>query len=121
MVTASEHDNVVVLDLAKQAQQASPPADTDAVPDFIKPHHIGTMSATDADLYLSSLRDRRLRAAQQIAEAKQAKQNIANIASRDKVERKIAQVARAAEKADVACEKLEELVFQMRALQLQLE
>jgi hypothetical protein len=109
-------DNIIQLDAVKQ--QAALP---DEVPEFIKPRGIADMTDIDADMYMASLRDRRLKAAQQVSEAKQAKARVDNLNNRQKLERKIAQVERADIKAKEAVEKLEDLLIQMRTMVIQYE
>lgn len=121
-------DNIVKLEQARRemsltnadaAASAGQPSDT--VPDFIKPRSIADMTDTEADAFLVDLRNRRMKAQQLIKQQKEAKAAIASAAARAKIEKKIAQVERAEAKAGDAIDKLETLLFQLRALVLQNE
>lgn len=110
-------DNVIALETAHR--EAVPASDTP--PDFIKPRSIVDMTDTEADAFLVALRERRLRAAEMIKQQKAAKAAVDSAVARQKIEKKIAQCERAEERLGVALDKLETLVFQLRALVLQHE
>lgn len=113
-------DNVVSMEqLRRDAATAVPASDT--IPEFIKPKSIIDMTDTEADAFLVDLRNRRLRAQQLLKQANEQKAAIASAAARMKIEKKAAMVQRAEERVGAAIEKLEEQLFQLRALILQNE
>ena len=107
-------DNVVSLEQTRRDAQL-------AVPEFIKPRSLAEQPDSEQDAYLIALRDRRLAATRKLAEAKEAKAQLANLSARMKIEKKIAQVDKAAVKAQEVHDKLEQLIFDLRALILQAE
>lgn len=94
---------------------------SDTPPEFIKPRSIIDMTDTEQDAFLIDLRNRRLRAQQLLKIAQEQKAAIASAAARMKIEKKAAMVARAEERVGAAIERLEEQLFQLRALVLQNE
>jgi len=89
------------------------------VDDPINPKSLLNMTDVEQDAFLQTLRDRRLRAAELIKSAQQAKHHASSIASAIKLERKAEQAQRQYEKANKALERLEELLYDLRALTLQ--
>jgi hypothetical protein len=89
------------------------------VDDPISPKSLLNMTDVEQDMFLQQLRDRRLRAAEMIKQAQLAKHHATSIASSIKVERKAEQAQRQFIKASKALERLEELLYDLRALTLQ--
>lgn len=115
-------DNIVSLEQTRREVQAAANLAPDApVPEFIKPRGLSDMTDMEQDAYLIALRDRRLAATRKLVEAKEAKAQLANLSARMKIEKKIAQVDKAAVKAQEVHDKLEQLIFDLRALILQAE
>lgn len=112
-------NTVVSLDAVKRDKMMEAAAE-EPVPEFIKPRSIADMSDTEQDNYLLAIRARRLEAVRKVEAVKQAKNELSALSSRHKLERKLEQVRKAEEKVIASIEKLEELVFQARALSLQL-
>jgi len=89
------------------------------VDDPIQPKSLLNMTDVEQDMFLQSLRDRRLRAAEMIKAAQHAKHQASSIASAIKLERKAEQAQRQYDKANKALERLEEMLYDLRALTLQ--
>ena len=114
-----DKDNVVALRPVKPAQsKAAQAADVNAAP--INPKSILDMTEVEQELFLRSLRDRRLRAVQLIEQARAAKRHIVNTQNNIRMEKKIEAVQKQHDRTAAALTKLEEMVMSMRALQLHL-
>lgn len=119
-----DNDNVIKLPVkghAKapvQPQAAQAFSMSDAGP--INPKSILDMTEVEQELFLRSLRDRRLKAAEAIANARAAKRQIANVQNNVRMEKKIEAVQKQHDRVATALAKLEEMVLSMRALQLHL-
>lgn len=112
---------IVNIDAVRRDQQIADALLPNApVPEFIKPRSIADMTDTEQETMLIALRQRRLEAVQKLQQLQKQKAEIASVSSRLKLEKKIEQIKRQEEKAITALDKLEELVFQGRALALQL-
>jgi hypothetical protein len=113
--------NIVSLEDVKRDKMLDEAArDPDAVPEFIKARSIADMTETEQDEWLIGIRSRRLEAIRKLETVKQAKTELSALSARHKLEKKLEQVRKAEEKVLASLEKLEELVFQARALSLQL-
>ena len=77
------------------------------------------MTDVEQDAFLQSLRDRRLRASEMIKAAQVAKHQASSIASSIKLERKAEQAQRQYLIASKALDRLEVLLYDLRALTLQ--
>jgi BarA-like signal transduction histidine kinase len=77
------------------------------------------MTDIEQDMFLQHLRERRLRVVELMRQAARAKQQITSAAALMKFEKKQDQVEKQLERTHKALEKLEELVYDMRALALQ--
>lgn len=112
---------VVSIDTVRREKQIADAALSAApVPDFIKARSIADMTDEEQDHWLMGIRARRLEAIRRVEAVKQQKAELSSLSSRHKLEKKLEQVRRQEEKLNVTLEKLEELVFQARALALQL-
>ena len=105
--------------VVKLRQPAVPTAAGVVVDDPIQPKSLLNMTDVEQDVFLQQLRDRRLRASEMIKEAQRAKHHASSIATAIKVERKAEQAQRQYVKANKALERLEELLYDLRALTLQ--
>ena len=110
-------DSNKVVKLRQPAQQSAAGVVVDDDP--IQPKSLLNMTDVEQDVFLQQLRDRRLRASEMIKEAQRAKHHASSIASAIKVERKAEQAQRQYVKANKALERLEELLYDLRALTLQ--
>jgi len=90
-----------------------------SVDEAITPKSLLNMTDVEQDVFLNQLRERRLRAAELIKAAQVAKHQATSIASAIKIERKADQAQRQFDKASKALERLEELIYDLRALTLQ--
>jgi hypothetical protein len=90
-----------------------------SVDEAITPKSLLNMSDLEQDMFLQHLRERRLRVVELMRQATIAKQQATSVASLMKLEKKQDQVERQLERATKALEKLEELIYDMRALALQ--
>jgi hypothetical protein len=112
---------IVSIDAVRRDQQIAEALLPDApVPDFIKPRSIADMTDTEQETMLIALRTRRLEAIQKIQQMQKQKADLSSANSRIKLEKKLEQIKRQEEKTLAAIDKLEELIFQGRALALQL-
>jgi len=116
----TKDDNKVV-----QLRQPRAPKARGAVPVVdaqnaaITPRSFLTMSELEQDMFLQQLRDRRLRAVQVMKQVERAKEQANDAQSSARIERKAEQIQKQLDKINVAFEKLDELIFSMRALSLQ--
>ncbi len=90
-----------------------------AVDDAINPKSLLNMTDVEQEVFLNGLRDRRMRAAEQMRRAAHAKLQVTALAISIKLEKKADQVQRQYDKASKALDKLEELIYDLRALTLQ--
>ena len=109
-------DNNKVVKLRQPSKQAVAGV---AVDDPIQPKSLLNMTDVEQDAFLQQLRERRLRAAEVIKAAQIAKHQASSIASAIKIERKAEQAQRQYIKASKALDRLEELLYDLRALTLQ--
>jgi hypothetical protein len=98
-----------------------PAPDPNAVPEFIIPRTIAEMSDAEISVLLDQIRTRRLAAGKRYAEAEQAKAALRATGDKMKLNKKMITVQKQMERVDQAVDKLELMINQMRALQLQLE
>ena len=110
-----DDDNKVV----KLRQHAVTSSAGVSVDDAINPRSLLTMTDIEQDMFLQHLRERRLRVVELMRQAARAKQQITSAAALMKFEKKQDQVEKQLERTHKALEKLEELVYDMRALALQ--
>lgn len=87
--------------------------------DPINPKSLLNMTDVEQEVFLNQLRDRRMRAAEQMRRAAHAKLQVTALAISIKLEKKADQVQRQYDKASKALDKLEELIYDLRALTLQ--
>jgi hypothetical protein len=85
----------------------------------ITPKSLLNMTDLEQDMFLQQLRERRLRVVELMRQAAIAKQHTSSVAALMKLEKKQDQVERQLERTTKALEKLEELIYDMRALALQ--
>jgi hypothetical protein len=111
----NDDDNVVKL---RQPKVDKPSAGV-AVDDPINPKSILNMTDVEQDVYLQHLRERRMKAVEILKRADIARREATTVAIAIRIEKKAEQVQRQVEKADKALEKLEELIYGLRALALQ--
>jgi len=90
-----------------------------AIGDVINPKSLLNMTDVEQEVFLNQLRDRRMRAAEQMRRAAHAKLQVTALAISIKLEKKADQVQRQYDKANKALDKLEELIYDLRALTLQ--
>jgi len=90
-----------------------------AIGDVINPKSLLNMTDVEQEVFLNQLRDRRMRAAEQMRRAAHAKLQVTALAISIKLEKKADQVQRQYDKASKALDKLEELIYDLRALTLQ--
>lgn len=90
-----------------------------AVDEAITPKSILNMTELEQETFLNQLRDRRMRAAQILKRAAEAKHQADTIASAIRLERKAEQAERQLEKVNKALDRLEEMIYSLRALHLQ--
>lgn len=108
-------DNVVPL-------KPAPPAPvTQAVPEFIQPHDMRSMSDEELDALIAGMRERRLRMFHQWEASEREKREKQTVKVRLKLDKKWAQIDKAYAKANDDLDKLEKLIFEYRALRMQLE
>jgi hypothetical protein len=112
----SKDDNKVVKLRPPTAQRGSVGV---AVDDPIQPKSLINMSDLEQDMFLQQLRERRLRAVEILKQAAIARQQTANLTSQIKLQRKTQQVEKQLATATKALDRLEELIYSMRALYLQ--
>jgi hypothetical protein len=110
-----DDNNVVKL----RQPRADKPAAGVAVSDAITPKSILNMTEVEQELFLNQLRDRRMKAAETLRQAKRAKQHADSIAVTIKLERKSSQAEKQLEKTTKALERLESLIYDLRALHMQ--
>ena len=113
-MTVDDNNKVVKL-----RQPAVPTAAGVSVDDAITPKSLLTMTDIEQDLFLQHLRERRLRVVELMRQAALAKHKITSAAALMKFEKKQDQVEKQLERSHKALEKLEELIYDMRALALQ--
>jgi len=89
------------------------------VDDPINPKSILNMTDVEQDVFLQQLRERRLRVVQVLKEAQRAKAQASSLASALRLEKKGEQVQKQLDKVTKAMDRLEELVYDLRALTLQ--
>lgn len=89
------------------------------VDDAINPKSLLNMTDVEQEVFLNQLRDRRMRAAEAMRRAAHAKLQVTALAISIKLEKKADQVQRQYTKASKALDKLEELIYDLRALTLQ--
>ena len=109
-------DSNKVVKLRQPTQQSVAGVGVD---DPIQPKSLLNMTDVEQDAFLQQLRDRRLRASEMIKAAQLAKHHASSIATAIKVERKAEQAQRQYVKASKALDRLEELLYDLRALTLQ--
>lgn len=114
-MTKDDNNKVVKL----RQPQATPAAGVVMPDDPINPKSLLNMTDVEQDMWLNQLRERRLKAAEAIKQAQIAKHHATSIASAIKVERKAEQAQRQYVKASKALERLEEIIYDLRALTLQ--
>jgi len=90
-----------------------------SVDEAITPRSLLTMTDIEQDMFLQHLRDRRLRVVELMRQAALAKHKITAASALMKFEKKQDQVEKQLERANKVLEKLEELIYDMRALALQ--
>jgi hypothetical protein len=90
-----------------------------SVDEAITPKSLLNMTDLEQDMFLQQLRERRLRVVELMRQATIAKQQATSVSALMKLEKKQDQVERQLERATKALEKLEELIYDMRALALQ--
>ena len=90
-----------------------------SVDEAINPKSFMNMSDLEQDMFLQQLRERRMRVVEVLKAAKAAKSQATSIAAKVKLERKIDQLEKQLERTTKALDKLEELVYDVRALTLQ--
>lgn len=108
-------DNKVV----KLRQPTQPSEAGVSVDDPINPKSMLNMTDVEQDLFIQQLRERRMRVVEVLRAAQQARVNADTLANAVKLERKAEQVQKQLDKATKALDKLEELVYGLRALTLQ--
>jgi len=111
-----DDDNKVVK--LRQPQVDKPAAGV-AADDPINPKSILNMTDVEQDMLLQQLRERRMKAVEILKRADIARREATTVAIAIRIEKKAEQVQRQVEKADKALEKLEELIYGLRALALQ--
>jgi hypothetical protein len=117
----SNDDNNKVVKL-RQPQVKTPAAGVGvgaSTDDPINPKSLLNMTDVEQDLFLQHLRERRMRVAAIIKEAAAAKHRATSIAAAVRLEKKADQVNKQYERATKALDKLEELIYDLRALHLQ--
>jgi predicted nucleic acid-binding Zn-ribbon protein len=110
-------DNNKVVKLRQP--QVNKPVAASSVDEAITPKSLLDMSDLEQDAFLSSLRDRRMRAAEALRAAQEAKRYASSVQASVKLEKKADQVQRQLDRAGKALDKLEELIYDLRALTLQ--
>jgi uncharacterized membrane protein len=111
----TDDDNKVV----KLRQPALTSAAGVVVDDPINPKSIINMTDVEQELFLQQLRERRMKAVAMLKQANEARKHAVGVMTMIKLEKKAEQVQRQLDKADKALEKLEELLYALRALTLQ--
>jgi len=114
----SNDDNGKVVKL-RQPQVNKPAAGVGvgaSVDEAINPKSFMNMSDLEQDMFLQQLRERRMRVVEVLKAAKAAKSQATSIAAKVKLERKIDQLEKQLERTTKALDKLEELVYDVRAL-----
>jgi hypothetical protein len=89
------------------------------VDDPIQPRSLLNMSDLEQDMFLQHLRERRLRVVELARAANVAKQRASSVSIKLKLEKKEDQVEKQLERALKSLDRLEELIYDMRALHLQ--
>lgn len=110
-----DKNNVVKL----RQSPASKPVAGVSIDEVMQPKSLLNMTDVEQDMFLQQLRDRRMRAVEVLRAARQNRERAATITAMVKLERKADQVERQLEKATKALDKLEELIYSLRALNLQ--
>jgi len=113
-----DKNNVVKLRQPAVASKGATAAGV-SVDDVINPKSLLNMTDVEQDVYLQQLRERRMRAAEVLRAARQNRARAESITAMVKLERKADQVEKQLEKATKALDKLEELIYALRALNLQ--
>jgi primosomal protein N'' len=90
-----------------------------AIDDPITPRSLMTMTDLEQDMFLQHLRERRLRVVELMRAAEAAKQRASSVVTKMKLEKKGDQVEKQLERTTKALDKLEELIYDLRALTLQ--
>ena len=113
-MTKDDPSNVVKL-----RQPSTPAVAGVAVDDPITPRSLMTMTDLEQDMFLQHLRERRLRVVELMRAAEAAKQRASSVVTKMKLEKKGDQVEKQLERTTKALDKLEELIYDLRALTLQ--
>lgn len=109
-----DKNNVVKL------RQSQPKAVAGAsVDDPISPKSLLNMTELEQEMLLQQLRERRMRAVEILRQAAIARQHAMSVSTALKLERKAKAAEAQLERATVAIEKLEKMIYDMRALHLQ--
>ena len=90
------------------------------VDEAITPKSLADMTELEQEMFLRTLRDRRLKASQILTAARAAKRHTATVQASVKLEKKIEAVQKQYDRVDAALNKLEDMLISLRALQLQL-
>jgi hypothetical protein len=88
------------------------------VDDPMLPKSLHNMTEVEQEVFLNSLRERRLRAAAIIKQAHIAKRQADSISSMVKIEKKAEQANKQYEKVDKALKRLEDMLYDLRAIAL---
>ena len=113
-----DKNNVVKLRQPAVASKGAAAAGV-SIDDVMSPKSLLNMTDVEQDVYLQKLRERRMRAAEVLRAARQNRARAESITAMVKLERKADQVERQLEKATKALDKLDELIYALRALNLQ--
>lgn len=113
----SNGDNGKVVKLRQPTQTRAAGVGVD---DPINPKSLLTMTEVEQNAFLQSLRDRRMRAVEALKSAAAARTHASTFMEAARLERKAEQVQRQLDKATKALDKLEEQLYGLRALTLQL-
>ena len=87
--------------------------------DPINPKSLLNMTDVEQDMFLEELRQRRMRAVEILRQAALARQNAQSVSTALKLERKAKQCEKELDKATKALERLEQAIYDLRALNLQ--
>lgn len=111
-----DNNNVVKLRQPPSTQTAAVAV---GASDPIQPKSLINMTDAEQDMFLQHLRERRLRVVELLRAASAAKKEATTVAALVKLEKKQVQVTKQLDKATASLERLEELIYDMRALALQ--
>ena len=116
-----KNTNVVRLKTKGAVQQiAAQPSRTSSAElhDAVTPKSLLQMTDLELQQFIIQLRERRMKASRALKQATDARQHTSLISQRDKMERKITAAEKSLAAVDVALERFEKLVTDLRAMQL---